>query len=1034
MPFATARLVLGKYGLDLRTPSDREGLLKLINARFQDEDTLERRPGHVARYLRDNSGMTSIPGPVTPAGWVYGHGTKISNLVVSAWEDAHYPWHQQNLFTFRDHDNDISWTGDRLLVHRTNDDRCTGASTFWSRYASLTEPPLHYGIPAYLPAMDDTVRAGIPGTNASDTCLSTTQRCLVWTTATKVYGRIEDRFTGGLIDQTELSGTSGAPTAIRCVVSGGNFVVFWTDSGTGNLHKNYYNGVWQSAVSEVATVVDWDLQPRGFEGFHLIYRTGSTIKARNYAGVTVQGGPYAGDTTVDTTGTTPSGAVAMTVGKDGGYGVAWQQNATANNVRVRTYSAAFAPISAVQTLVAGTATGGLTVAAHDLKDSNGRINYTAYAGLGGTTGCAFQSFNDAGLNGTQTTRPNTSIASRAFNIGNEVFVWLLSGNTALKFLMAGYVQPIICGYADRGAAEAPTAGNRLPGVAYDPLFPTSRVTWTRARIGDPTGTPPSYRVIGDIDFLPDPCAVAYGDSTYLSGSAVQNFDGEAVSDAGFQEYPIASSSNMDASGSLTLTTHYSVRCYLVRTNRRGEKFISAAKTSNSLLLSGSNNRIQWTVFGVMSCTDPNCSIEVYRTEGDGSTYYYEQTLKNDQTVASQTFFSSIADGTLRTHKADPYAPIIGGTPVIQSFGATGCRILVAHRDRLWAAGGQVPAGQVSFSKLKDVGFGAGFDDLAGTVTIDIEGRAITSLAGHNEALVVMHPDRLAVMSADGPDNYGRGFFPPPQLLLAPGATSHRGTALARPGIVYWTAAGPHLLGHDGAVVNISTPIQPLALAFTPSGVRANTSRQDVIWFSKSGVALLWDYTGGNSRWAQWTQLPATSASETSISTSDGRLLVATENTFTDGGIRYSYEGSSNWLRGDDLLAGHNYLRKWGLVGDWRGLHDVRMRMFYDGNNLWEEEQIWQPSTDTWLITQPELLGGNAVSTLTPAQLDAQMTPRQRTSHYGTNKRAKRGDCQRFRVEWSDQYPDSDSFVPRQLVFELGMKPGLGRTAINTFTS
>src|SRR5574337_1647098 len=106
--------------------------------------------------------------------------------------------------------------------------------------------------------MDDVVRGGIPGSNAGDTCLSATQRCIVWTTATKVYGRIEDRFTGGLIDQTELSGTSGAPLQVRCVLSGGNFVVLWTDSGTGNLHKNYFNGQWQSAASEVSTVVDWD--------------------------------------------------------------------------------------------------------------------------------------------------------------------------------------------------------------------------------------------------------------------------------------------------------------------------------------------------------------------------------------------------------------------------------------------------------------------------------------------------------------------------------------------------------------------------------------------------------------------------------------------------------------------------------------------------------------------------------------------------------------------------------------------------------
>lgn len=1037
LTLGTTALQLGKLGLDLRTSQDPTALSRLNNARFRDVDTIERRPGHTARLLRDNGLMQITPGPVMPDRWVFGHGTKISNLVLGSFEDAHYPWHRQSLATFRYQDNNVSWTGDRLLTHREDDDRCTGRSTFWWRYQDVGTPALDYGVPAYCPTMDDTLYADIPGTNSADTALSSTQRCIVWTTATKVFARVVNRDNGCVIDESELSGTTGAPGQIRVVYSGNSFVVLWNDTGDGNLHWNYYNGSWFGAAILVTTVPDWDVCPRGFEGFHLIYRTGSTLKARCFSGVALQTGPYASDTVV-ATGGTPSGGVAMAMAPDGTYGVVWQDSSPL--VKCRTYTAAFVAVSSALTMTSDTATKGLTVAARGLRDLNGRSKFTAYAGCASASnGVISRTFHNGGLEASQGQKPGCELASRAFSLGNECFVWLLSGNSKLKFLIGGNIQPVVCGYADRGEAEAATAGastRRLPGVAADPNSP-SAFTWIRAKTASAAGTLPSRRVVGDVEFLPQLCTAQYGESVYLSGSAVQNFDGETVSDAGFQESPtgVFGAQDTNASGHLTLTSNYAIRVYVTRKNARGEVFISPGVTIVAPILTTTNNRIRWDLSNVQSCTDRGAQLLIFRTVAGGSTYYYEQTVANDQTALTTQVFSTTSDALLQLNPADPFAPQLGGLPVIQNYGPTGCRILVAHRDRLWLAGGQVPRGQVVYSKLKDFGAGAGFDGIAGSVTIDVEQRAITSLAGLNEALVVLHSDRLAILPADGPDNYGRGAFSPAQLVMSPGATTHRGTVLTRLGVLYWSSGGPHLLQHNGGVRNISAPVRDLASNFIPTGVRALSFRQDVVWFTAEGTALLWDYSAGDDgRWATWSGLPATSASETAISVADGRLFLADETVFQDGGVRYSFEGGTNWLRAEELLAGHNVLIRAGMLGDWNGPHDLRLRFFYNGKSLWEEEFTWHPDKETWLVSPSEYTAAfptTSVASLTPAQLDT-VTARTRGDGYGTHRRLRRGDCQRFRVEWSDVLPDGDSFIPTQLVFELGVRPGLGRTTVANF--
>src|SRR6185503_14885076 len=92
----------------------------------------------------------------------------------------------------------------------------------------------------------------------------------------------------------------------------------------------------------------------------------------------------------------------------------------------------------------------------------------------------------------------------------------------------------------------------------------------------PTGGSTVYGgLLGLMNFTPQLSAAAYGKSIYLSGSAVKNWDGIALIDAGFHDFPTATVTS-GSGGSLTSGGVYAWRVKAVRYNGKGERFESPA--------------------------------------------------------------------------------------------------------------------------------------------------------------------------------------------------------------------------------------------------------------------------------------------------------------------------------------------------------------------------------------------------------------------------------------------------------------------------
>ncbi len=636
-----------------------------------------------------------------------------------------------------------------------------------------------------------------------------------------------------------------------------------------------------------------------------------------------------------------------------------------------------------------------------------------------------------------TVRYNSRLASKSFRVGDEVFCWLRSRNAGTHYLVGGVYNPQVSGFADREEAVARVTadGNYgIPAVASDPLDETgTRFTWIRPyNTGQSYARPGNVRA-GDMDFLPPMTAVAYGQCTYLSGSNVRAYDGVELGDAGFQDYPVIATGAYVASGGSLGTGNYYFRVYPVRYNKRGERFQGAAVTYGPINLpSGTTNQILLGIQTLPCTNHSDVQFEVYRTEANGTAFYLDGVIANTLTNYMVNYTSTrkdrstpLAPTDLIKQEGDSHAAGVGQLSELEEWGPLGCSMLAVSGDRLWGAGGQVPAGTVQFSKLHEAGEGAGFDSLAGFQVVDTEGNAVTSVARLNDVTVVLEADRSYVIAGIGPDNYGRGAFQG-IITLAGGATSHRGTVLTPLGLVFWGASGPRILTTNLEMRDISQPVHQLSSTLEPTGVRADLKRHEVVWYTATGDALLWNYLADQPRWARWSGLHIAGCSPKALITVNGKLLTESDVDADDGqAITFTWRTGN--LRLEQILLGATLLGRVGVVGEYFGEHRLRFRIYYNGSLLWADQWVWEPEVKTWLETVLD----NA--NLTPAGVDA-LAATDHSGAYRTHKRASRHECSYFSVEVSNIEAVNPTYIPTELSLELGSRGGLSRVPVNTYSN
>jgi hypothetical protein len=1027
--WSPAKLRLGRAGLDLRQPADGISLAKLINARFLNQETIERRNGYSGVRIRDAGGYPQVLDvnddqitiPMTPDGWLYGHGQKLLTHP-QARENEHLPIPGQAKGTFSFDGADIVWTGDRLLVVREDGYPALGGSDHWGIDNQTTI--LSHGVPAYIPVIDESTPVDTVTGDYVETCLTDSFRFVVASGSTTVTAWVTHRDTKAMIDTSQLD-TGITPCDLRVFQSGAFVIATWRDAAADELYYSAWTGVEWTAKQSIGTnCMAYDVALDS-GGFHVLWRDGTALHIGRFAGRTTQPSPYVFDTTIALS-VAANGPVALDVAEDGSFVVVAE---TGSGLKARKFSASLTAGTEEALSALTTWNAGLTVRFRKLSRTAGtELKLWTYDVFGGRTSTVYHFAR--GQQTINNTRYNAQVASKAFRVGDRVFCWLRAVNSSTLFLVAVKNTLIVSGVADREEASQRALTDSTRNIAQVVQDPRDEHTFTFARLYDTGQDYPRQgnARIGDMNFLPYFSAVQYGKSVYIAGSLVRNWDGKELGDAGFHDYPIIGAEAFsNTGGNLAENSSYQYRVYAVRYNARGERFMGGAATHTVSTGAGGSGDSCFYELGIDTVPLTNHDdvvFEVYRTEANGTTFYLDGTVDNSLTSAQVQYFSTMSDADLLQQPADSHETGVAGNDEIEEFGPLGCAFLAVAADRLWGAGGQVPTGRVQFSKLKETVEGAGFDALAGWQEIDCEGGAITSFAGYADSLLVFERNRIYVLFGAGPDNYGYGSFGTPKMTLSDGATTHAGTVVTEEGVFFWGVDGPRFLSPALKVQDISDPVRLLTKDMTPTAVQSN--HREVVWFTADGDAVLFNYAGQQGRWAQWTGLKVAACSRDALVTTDGVLLTEDADALGDNGVPFEYCGATGELDAEQLLLGHTVVREIGAVGKYLGPHRLRFRIYYNGSPTWAEQQVWDPADNTYLQSVEEL------GDLTAAQIDA-LSCSDQSGKYAFHKKLARHSTGTFRVEWSDIGEFRPTYRLHALVFELGAKGGLARIPANTFT-
>lgn len=896
----------------------------------------------------------------------------------------------------------------------------------------------NYGIPAFIPVQTDTlVTESVDGLFV-ETCLTDTLRTVAYTslsnTDVTVVAYLRD--SGYRIVATTFS-LGSVVTKLRVLPCGTTPIVIWLRTDN-ILQYTIWNGNGWNAAAEISDVAFAMDAASVSNGCHVAWVENASPGLLT-VGQFIDGKPvssfYDFGTVLNTDTDTLFAAVAIDVAPNGELLLAWAGGPSAPAVDCAVYSSAAVRLSVVHLLysAAEDASPALTVVCRGLKNSAGHYPFvaTVLAADGTVRLFELESTNSAisgydFLDRRTATFHRCAMESRAFRVGDEVFVWLRSLNSQTRFLIAGVTNAQRCAVADREESlERPPGGGAaisLAGIEKDPLDADgASFTWARRFESGQIYTHSGNARIGDMDFLPRLSTAKFGKSVYVAGSLVRAWDGYELGDAGFHDYPIIASATPQVTGGALGTGAYLIRAYIVRYNRQGERFQSVTVTTDEISVTGPTGSIDLVINPVVLTNHRDCKLEIYLTQPNLTTFYLVKTLDNNPGVETIAVTLDGADPSAIV--IDPHGPLDGQE--LEESGPTGCEIITVCGDRLWSIGGQIAAGQAHFSKLYEPGEGAGWDAIAGFIIMDATGGKMTSIIGFGDFTVVgFQEDHVYQVLGRGPLNLiSAQQFDAPRTTLADGAITHWGTITLPVGIAYWGANGPRLMTPQGSIIPISERIEPLTRTLLPTGVRADNARREVVWYTAEGHAVCWNYAFDNSRWARWNNLPVAGVSSRKLVTTDGHVLTPSESTPKDDGRRFIFKFATGLVRPDALLQDYTKVRSVGLAGEYLGPHRVRFEIYYDGSPMWSERFRWNPTTSTWLSS------GVDFAAMTAAEIDA-MTNVDRSGMYATHKRVERQTCKFLRVVVSDL---SDAgFTPWELSFELGQKGGMGRTPSNTF--
>lgn len=461
-------------------------------------------------------------------------------------------------------------------------------------------------------------------------------------------------------------------------------------------------------------------------------------------------------------------------------------------------------------------------------------------------------------------------------------------------------------------------------------------------------------------------AVRLGETLYVTGAEVLQYDGEQLVECGFHLYPWRVRPELEDNTTDIPAGSYTYKSTFRWDNARGERERSTTAVYRTLA-TGTPGDIEVTVaeLGITHKTDARSPIviEIWRTKANpGSVedpmYLVTSQDPNQARAPFNRFVANVpanasatVDDTLTDEDLEEVEESEEVGSVLESLAPPPCSVIAASPDRIFLGGIAGDPHRVWYSKYRAVGQVAAFDD---ELTIDIPhpGGAITAIALLQETLVVFRASAIYVVPGEGLDNTGGGQNYGPARCVSPdtGALAPEVVALTALGLVFKSAKGWYLLTPNGVPQYIGAPIADYdAEEVIATHVIESNHQVRIVTGQR---VLVWDYLV--NQWSEWSEGLASAAcvwqgqhAYWSLFDQNWRLEQLDDPTFSYAG--YGLDVETPWIKLNDL-GGRGRVRRLLITGEWRSAHKLRIRVARDyahgagGDPAWFDDVLWSPSS------------------------------------------------------------------------------------------
>jgi len=363
----------------------------------------------------------------------------------------------------------------------------------------------------------------------------------------------------------------------------------------------------------------------------------------------------------------------------------------------------------------------------------------------------------------------------------------------------------------------------------------------------------------------------------------------------------------------------------------------------------------------------NVSIEVYRTEAGGSSFFLVENVGWGPTSADNfgiaindptRVYTFIEDITVDSDlDGQPLLYTTGG--IVENAPAPSASVQIVHKDRLWLAGTD-ESKIVWFSKKRVFAEGPGFSSLF-TVTVE-DGGNVTALASLDSHLIIFKRDRIFYVDGDGPpDTGGEGFTDPQRISADLGCIEPRSVVTTPEGVFFQSSAGIYLLDRGLGLSYVSGPVEDTLAAYPVITSTVVHESQFHARFSctneagTSGVVLVLDYL--TKQWSTFeiyesvaanTKAPIVSACNHDGTykwiAANGAAYAESDTEYTDDGQWVTLSLETSWLK----MAGlQGWQRAWSMsvLGERFTPHDLVISVgndyaaTYHQTTTWSDEDI-----------------------------------------------------------------------------------------------